>query len=81
MTNDPTDTPSFRYADRRIEDLLGKLKSKGVCGCCTGRALLSNATWVCEETMGSAAAIELCEALIELMRQHNTPAPDYEAKH
>jgi hypothetical protein len=81
MTNDSADTPAFRYADRRIEDLLDKLKSKGVCGCCTGRALLANATALCEVTMGSAAAIELCEGIIEVLREHNTPAPDYDHLH
>jgi hypothetical protein len=83
MTDESNRTPSqsYRYANRRIEDLLNKLKGKGVCGCCTGRAMVLHAAMLCEETMGSRVAAELFSEIVEEARKHNIPAPNYDAKH
>jgi len=43
-----TKSPSYRYAERRITDLVDKFQAKGICPCCTGRALLVIAMAVCE---------------------------------
>jgi hypothetical protein len=77
MTDDFVETDFFRYADRRIGQLLDKLKAKGVCGCCTARALLYHGIGLMEETMGSAEAIEICEGFIRALRERDRPAPDY----
>ena len=81
MTDDPTETKSFNYANRRISDLLSKLKAKGVCGCCTGRVLMYHAVALCEATMGSAEAASMCDAMSDELRKNNVLAPDYEARH
>lgn len=73
-----TDTSSYRYADKRIEDLLNKLKSKGVCGCCTARALTLHAVCLAEQVLGSAETIEMFEEFIAITREHNIPAPNYD---
>ena len=54
MTERFTETKSFNYANQRITDLLIKLRAKGVCGCCTGRAMMYHATTLSEAIMGSA---------------------------
>jgi hypothetical protein len=71
-----THRSSYLYADRRIEDLLSKLKGKGVCPCCTGRAMALHAAMLCEQTMGSQATSELFSELAEASCEHNIPAPD-----
>jgi hypothetical protein len=73
-TDDQKDTSSFQTADRRIGALLQKMKRQGVCGCCAGRALLRNAVMLCEETMGSAEASEMCEKFAAIMRENDFPA-------
>jgi hypothetical protein len=55
-----TDTPSFRYAERRIRNLVDTFQAKGICPCCSGRALMAIAMAVCETSMGSADAADLC---------------------
>jgi hypothetical protein len=35
--DDGHETASFKIADRKIENLLKRLKDKRVCGCCTRR--------------------------------------------
>ena len=79
MTNHLNETKAFKYADNRIHDLLDKLKTKNVCGCCAGRALMFNATVFCEQTMGSANAADLLEGMLDSLRSNNVPLPDYEA--
>jgi hypothetical protein len=79
--SDFAETDFFHYADRRIGQLLDKLRAKGVCGCCTGRALLYHGISLIEETTGSAEAIEMCEGFIRVLRENNRPAPDYQVRH
>ena len=81
MTERFTETKSFNYANQRITDLLIKLRAKGVCGCCTGRAMMYHATTLSEAIMGSAEAIEMLEEIITAMHENNIPAPDHEARH
>jgi hypothetical protein len=76
MTDNYAETDYFGYADRRIAQLLDKLKTKGVCGCCTARALLFHGIGLMEETMGSDETIELCEDFIRALRERDRPAPD-----
>ena len=80
MTDHLADTKAFKYADSRINDLLLKFRTKGVCGCCTGRAMLFNAATLCEVTMGSADAANLLEEIFTVMRKNDLPAPDYEGE-
>lgn len=81
MTNKRFETGSFEYADRRINDLLSKLAAKGVCGCCTSRALMYNAASLAEDTVGSAKAAAMCEEITEVLRTNNVPEPNHEATH
>jgi hypothetical protein len=82
MTDDPTGvSPSFRYAHRRIFDLMNKLRAKGICPCCAGRAAAEHAAILCEETMGSKLAAEFLSAMAEETRQHNRPGPDDPSHH
>lgn len=81
MTDDRIDTKSFEYASRRIVDMLGKLGRKNICGCCTGRAMVMHAALICEVMMGSDRAADLLNTAATDMREHDTPAPDYEARH
>lgn len=73
-----TPSPSYRYADRRIADLMNKLRGKGVCPCCTARAMVQHAVWLCEATLGSKFASELFSDLAEEARALNIPAPDHD---
>jgi hypothetical protein len=76
-----TPSPSYRYAERRIVDLLNRLGSKGVCRCCTSRAMVMHAVMLCETTLGSKFTAELFSDLVESVRENNIPAPDHEARH
>ena len=71
-----TDTPSYRYAERRINNLVDTFQAKGICPCCSGRALMAIAMAVCETSMGSAADADLCAKLSDGARKHNVPAPE-----
>ena len=62
-------------------DLLGKLGRKRICGCCTGRAMVTHAAILCEVMMGSARAADLLNEAAMEMREHDVPAPDCEARH
>jgi len=75
------ETKSFNYANQRITDLLIKLKGKGVCGCCTSRAMMYHAATLSEAILGSAEAIEMLEGIITAMRENNKPRPNHEARH
>jgi hypothetical protein len=81
MTNNRSDTRSYRYAERRITDLVNKFQAKGICPCCAGRALMVIAMAVCEASMGSAEAADLGAKLSDGAREHNRPAPDYPTTH
>ena len=70
------ETPSFKIADRKIENLLKRLVHKNVCPCCTARALAHHAASMAEHTMGSAEAIEMFEHIIIALRKDNVSAPD-----
>ena len=70
------ETPSFKIADQKIENLLKRLDDKRVCPCCTARALAYHAASMAEETMGSSEAIEMFEGIIMALREDNVPAPD-----
>ena len=76
-----TPSPSYRYAERRITNLVDRFQAKGICPCCAGRALMVIAMAVCETAMGSAEAADMCSNLSDGAREHNIPAPDQEAKH
>jgi len=75
MTDNRTETRSYRYAERRITDLVDKFQAKGICPCCTGRALMVIAMAVCESSMGSDEAADMCAKLSDGVREHNLPAP------
>ena len=49
-----------------------KLNANRVCGCCVGRALMYNAAVLCEQTMGSAEAVEMLEGIIDTVRSNNS---------
>jgi hypothetical protein len=70
------ETPSFKIADQKIENLLKRLDDKNVCPCCTARALAHHAACMAEHTMGSAEAIEMFEGIIIALREDDVPAPD-----
>ena len=74
--DDRRETSSFKAADRKIENLLKRLRDKNVCPCCTARALAFHAASEAEHTMGSAEAIEMFEDIITHLREDNVPAPD-----
>ena len=75
------DTKSYEYAERRISNLVDKFQAKGVCPCCTGRALMVTAMSVCVAAMRSAAAADMCAKLSDGTRRLNRPAPDYPSRH
>jgi hypothetical protein len=81
MTTLPPDnyreSASFKIADQKIDNLLRRLHDKNVCPCCTSRALTFHAVCMAEQTLGSAAAIEMFEELITNMRENDIPAPNY----
>ena len=74
--DDGRETASFKIADQKIENLLKRLHDKRVCPCCTARALTYHGASMAEHTMGSAEAIEMFEAIIMRLREHNVPAPE-----
>ena len=74
--DDGRETASFKIADRKINNLLKRLNDKRICPCCTARAMTYHAAVVAEHTMGSADAIEVFEAIIMHMREHDAPAPE-----
>jgi hypothetical protein len=73
--DDRRETASFKIAEQKIENLLKRLHDKRVCPCCTARALTYHGASIAEHTMGSAEAIEMLEAIIMHMREHDAPAP------
>jgi len=74
--DDCRETPSFKIADQKIENLLKRLDDKRVCPCCTAQALAYHAASMAEHTMGSAEAIEMFEAMIIHLREDDLAAPD-----
>jgi hypothetical protein len=74
--DDERETASFKIADQKIDNLLRRRNDKRVCPCCMARALAYHAATVAEHTMGSAEAIEMFEAIIMRMSEHDAPAPD-----
>ena len=48
-----TETTSFKIADRKLKDLLERLRRRNVCGCCTARALLWCGAELMEDTAGT----------------------------
>ena len=77
MANDDfAETKDFLFADRRIHQLLGVLKGKGLCGCCVARALLYHGAGLHQTVMGSAETAETLESLATAMRKDPHPAPD-----
>jgi hypothetical protein len=83
MTNDQDDdvreTASFKIASHKIGNLLKRLSNKNVCPCCSARALTLHAAFLAEDTIGSAEAADMFEALAASMRERDTPAPDHAA--
>ena len=74
--DDGSETASFKIAEQKIENLLKRLHDKRVCPCCTARALTYHGASMAEHTIGSTEAIEMLEAIIMHMREHDAPAPD-----
>jgi hypothetical protein len=70
------ETASFKIADQKIENLLKRLNDKRVCPCCAARALAYHAASMAEHTMGSTEAIEMFEALITHLHEHDVKAPE-----
>ena len=78
MNEEPDDgvvTEGFRIAYQRIEFLLKRLNDRGICSCCIARALAFHAATLAEDAVGSDAAIEMFEYIIEEMRENDAPAP------
>ena len=76
MADEPdTETPDYDAADSRITVLLDDLRSRGVCPCCSARALTVRGLVLAQAAMGSAMACELAAQLIEQMRADNVPPP------
>jgi hypothetical protein len=73
---DDFETADFCHADREIACLRDKLKARGLCSCCIGRALLLHGASMLEQAIGAAEAAELCEEVISALRLHVRPAPD-----
>jgi hypothetical protein len=69
------ETPSFKIADRKIENLKKRLNDKSVCPCCIARALAMHAASLAIPSMGSVEAIEMFENIVGKMHKHNVPAP------
>jgi len=63
-----TETTSFKIADRKLKDLLERLRRRNVCGCCTARALLWCGAELMEDTAGTEEAIEILEELLGELR-------------
>ena len=74
--DDGHETPSFKIADQKIENLLKRLDDKRVCPCCTARALAYHAASMAVQTQGTAEAIEMFEAMIIKLHRTDVPAPD-----
>ena len=70
------ETPSFKIADEKIENLLKRLNDKRVCPCCTARALAMHGASLAIPSMGSVKAMGMFEKIIIKMHKHNIPAPD-----
>jgi len=62
------ETTSFKIADRKLKDLLERLRRRNVCECCTARALVYHGASLLEETAGTAEAIETLEELLGELR-------------
>jgi hypothetical protein len=75
QTPEDRKTANFRVADQKIQNLLKWLGDQNVCPCCTARALAWNAADMAAEHMGSAAAIELFEEIIDAVRELDSPPP------
>jgi hypothetical protein len=79
--SDPIESPSYRYAERRITDLVDKFQAKRLCPCCVGRALMTIALSVYTASMGSDEAADLCARLGDDVRKQNRPAPHQPTRH
>jgi hypothetical protein len=73
---DDDETEGFKIAHRKIESLLKRLDARGVCSCCTARALVAHAATLAEDAVGSDEAAELFEAIADGMREHDALAPE-----
>ena len=69
------ETTSFKFADRKLEDLLERLRRQNVCGCCAARALVFRGAVLLEETAGTAEAIEILEDVLASLRTGPTVPP------
>jgi hypothetical protein len=63
------ETPAFAHANRCIRGLLEDLRSKGMCGCCVGRALMINRFALRTQVMGNEYTAAFGEDLVETVRQ------------
>jgi hypothetical protein len=77
--NTMAETTSFKFADRRITQLLETLAAKQTCPCCTARALLYHGAVLYERTSGSAKAVEELEDIVASLLENAVPAPDCDA--
>jgi hypothetical protein len=62
------ETTSFKFADRKLEDLIERLRRQNVCGCCTARALIVRGAELMEDTAGTEETIETLEELLGALR-------------
>jgi hypothetical protein len=73
---DDDETEGFKIAYQKIENLLKRLSDRGVCSCCTARALAFHAATLAEAAVGSDEAAEMFEYIVEELRENNAPASD-----
>jgi hypothetical protein len=59
--NDNDETPDFKTADQKIFSLTNRLVDKGMCPCCTARALAYHAMSLAKCAIGREETIELFE--------------------
>jgi hypothetical protein len=81
MTHVPIETPSYRYAERLIVELLRELKSQNVDARCANQAILAHAINFCEATLGSARTAELLTEMAAMSRENHVPAADQQGLH
>jgi hypothetical protein len=74
-------TPSFEYADARISAMLRKAEAKGLCQCCTAKALLFNSVALSLNAMGSVETVALLASVLARAREQNIPAPEQPSQH
>jgi hypothetical protein len=68
-----TGTPSFEFADRRIDSLVKTLLLEGICPGCLTRALVRHAGMLGESAMYPAADIKMLEIVFNSMREDGEP--------